>query len=150
MNRIVRRRLEMAARVRLPKALTHQAFITAVKGMLAKAETQKELLIGKGMSETLLGDLTTALGEFETTLAMSRTSRRDHVGASADLKAVSVEIFDQVRLLSGLVRDRFGDNPADGGLEERAERGGAVAREIPPGGGEGQEPAKPGDIAPAA
>lgn len=77
----------MAARVRLPKALTHQAFITAVKGMLAKAETQKELLIGKGMSETLLGDLTTALGEFETTLEMSRTSRRDHVGASADLKA---------------------------------------------------------------
>ena len=39
-----------------------------------------------------------------------RAERRDHVGASADLQAVTAEITEQVRLLDGLVRYRFGDN----------------------------------------
>jgi len=32
------------------------------------------------------------------------------VGASADLDAVAAEIAEQVRVLDGLVRHRFGDN----------------------------------------
>ena len=32
--------------------------------------------------------------------------------ASADLEAVSVDIAERVRMLDGLVRYRFGDNPA--------------------------------------
>jgi len=39
-----------------------------------------------------------------------RAGRREHVGASADLRAVATEIAEQVRLLDGLVRYRFGDN----------------------------------------
>jgi len=33
-----------------------------------------------------------------------RAGRREHVGASADLRAVATEIAEQVRLLDGLVR----------------------------------------------
>jgi hypothetical protein len=62
------------------------------------------------MSATLLDDLTAALGEFEQTLEAARAGRRDHVGASADLQAVTVEIAEQVRLLDGLVRYRFTAN----------------------------------------
>jgi hypothetical protein len=62
------------------------------------------------MSETLVEDLEAALTEFEHTLEASRTGRREHVGASADLRAVAAQITDQVRLLDGLVRYRFGDN----------------------------------------
>ena len=43
-------------------------------------------------------------------LAMTRAGRREHVGASGDLRAVASEITEQVRLLDGLVRDRSGDN----------------------------------------
>src|SRR6058998_2141793 len=62
------------------------------------------------MSGTLVDDLATALAEFAKTLEATRAGRRDHVGASADLQAVTAEIHEQVRLLDGLVRYRFGDN----------------------------------------
>jgi len=50
------------------------------------------------------------LGEFEKTLEASGEGRRNHVGASADLKAVAAEIKKQVRALDGMVRYRFGEN----------------------------------------
>jgi hypothetical protein len=58
----------------------------------------------------LLDALAGALGEFEKTLEASREGRRNRVGASADLKAVAAEIKEQVRVLDGLVRFRFGEN----------------------------------------
>jgi len=78
--------------------------------MLEKATAQKELFVSRGMSPTLLDALAGALGEFEKTLEASREGRRNHVGASADLKAVAAEIKEQVRVLDGLVRFRFGEN----------------------------------------
>ena len=66
--------------------------------------------MNEGMSASLLDDLTAALAEFENTLEASRTGRREHVGASADLEAVSAEIIERVRLLDRLVRYRLGDN----------------------------------------
>jgi len=65
----------------------------------------------------LLDDLTAKFAEVEKTLEASRAGRREHpslrsgqvVGASADLEAVAAEIAEQVRVLDGLVRYRFGD-----------------------------------------
>jgi len=78
--------------------------------MPREATAQKELFVSRGMSPTLLDALAGALGEFEKTLEASREGRRTHVGASADLKAVAAEIKEQVRVLDGLVRFRFGEN----------------------------------------
>ena len=86
--------------------------------MVEKATAQKELLVSRGKSPMLLDALAGALGEFEKTLEASREGRRNHpslrsgqvVGASADLEAVAAEIAEQVRVLDGLVRYRFGDN----------------------------------------
>jgi hypothetical protein len=83
----------------------------ALQGMLEKATARKELLVARGMSEKLLEDLSAAVDEFDKTLEATRAGRRDHVGASADLRAVATEITEQVRLLDGLVRYRFGDDP---------------------------------------
>ena len=66
--------------------------------------------MSRDMSPMLLDALAGALGEFEKTLEASREGRRNHVGASADLKAVAAEIKEQVRVLDGLVRFRFGEN----------------------------------------
>ncbi len=85
-------------------------FLTAARGMVEKASGQKELLVSRGMSGTLVDDLATALAQFEKTLEATRAGRRDHVGASADLQAVITEITEQVRVLDGLVRYRFSDN----------------------------------------
>jgi len=43
-------------------------------------------------------------------LEATRAAKREHVGASADLDSVVSEISQQVRLLDGLVRYRFGGN----------------------------------------
>lgn len=104
--------VEFAAHFRLPSKSSHQAFSTAARGMLETATAQKDVLVGEGMSATLLDDLTAKLAEFEKTLEASRAGRREHVEASADLEAVSVDIAERVRMLDGLVRYRFGDNPA--------------------------------------
>jgi hypothetical protein len=104
--------VELAAHFRLPRKSSHQAFLTAARGMLETGLAQKDVLIGEGMSGTLLDDLTAKLAEFEKTLEASRAGRREHVEASADLEAVSAEIAERVRMLDGLVRYRFGDNPA--------------------------------------
>jgi len=107
-----RENIELAAHFRIPRSVSHQAFLTAARGMLEKATAQKDLLVKEGMAPKLLEDLTAALGEFEQTLEASRAGRREHVEASADLEAVAAEIAERVRLLDGLVRYRFGDDPA--------------------------------------
>jgi hypothetical protein len=94
----------------LEDSASHEAFLNGVKGLLEKAGAQKDLLVSMGMSHTLLDDLSAGLSEFETTLQSSRTGRRDHVGASGDLVVMITAIGDQVRVLDGLVRYRFGDN----------------------------------------
>lgn len=102
---------ELAAQFRLPKPRGgNHVFVTWARGMLDKATALKDVLVSRGMSAKLLDDLTAALTEFEQTLEATRTARLAHVGATADLQAVLAEISEQVRILDGLVRYRFGGN----------------------------------------
>lgn len=106
-----RENTELGAQFRIPKPRgSNQVFLTMARGMLDKATAQKDMLVKRGMSAKLLDDLATTLGEFEKTLEATRAARLDHVGATADLRAVLGEISQQVRVLDGLVRYRFGDN----------------------------------------
>jgi len=102
---------ELAVQFQFPPSnSSHQALVTAARGMLEKATAQKDVLLARGMPPALLEDLAAALGELEKTIEATRAGRRDHVGASADLNAVAAEIKKQVRALDGMVRYRFGDN----------------------------------------
>ncbi len=144
----------LAPQFQLPRAnASNQGFITAARGMLEKATAQKELLVRRGMSASLLDDLTATLGEFEKTLEATRAGRRDHTGASADLEAVTAEIAEQVRVLDGLVRYRFGDNAELMGAWASARNvlGPFKARSEPPA-DDGQAPAGTGPeaVKPAA
>ncbi|HLZ44285.1 MAG TPA: hypothetical protein VKQ05_01245 [Gemmatimonadales bacterium] len=94
-----------------PSNASQRALMTAAQGMLEKATSQQDVLLSRGMPPSLLADIAAVLGEIEKTIEASRAGRRDHVGASADLKAVAAEIKKQVRALDGMVRYRFGDNP---------------------------------------
>ena len=102
---------ELAPQFRLPRSgASNQTLLTAAHGMLDKATAQKDVLVSHGMSDTLIDDLGAAITEFEKTLEATRAGRRDHVGASADLQSVTTEITEQVRLLDGMVRYRFGND----------------------------------------
>jgi hypothetical protein len=103
--------VELGAQFRLPHLpVPDQDLVTMARGMLKHATAQRAVLLSRGMSETLLDDISAAVLELEHTLEATRTGRRDHVGASTDLEAIISEIGEQVRLLDGLVRYRFGDN----------------------------------------
>ena len=101
---------ELGAQFRLPQGGSNQAFVTMARGMLDKATVHKDLLVKRGMSETLLTDLAAAIEGFDKTLEATRAGRSDHVGASADLRAVMAEVSVQVKVLDGVVRYRFSDN----------------------------------------
>jgi len=136
---------ELAGKFQLPNNGTSSlSFLTTARGMLEKATAQKDLLVSHGMSETLLDDLSATIVEFEQTLEASRAGRREHVGASADLVSVAAEIAEQVKLLDGLVRYRFGEN---------AELMGAWASArnvLGPFKAKGGSEVPPGQVAPAA
>ena len=102
---------DLAEQFRMPPAdATHQGLLTMSRAILERATAEKELLVKLGMSEQVLDELATALGEYEQTLEATSAGRRAHVGARADLQTVGTEISEQVRLLDKLVRYRFGDN----------------------------------------
>jgi hypothetical protein len=106
-----RENVELGAQFRLPRTRsTNLAFVTLAQGMLEKATEHKDLLAKQGLAESVLTDLAAALQEFEQTLAATRAARLEHIGASGDLRAVVTEITEQVQLLDGLVRYRFGDD----------------------------------------
>lgn len=108
---VARENPELVAQFRLPKPPgSNQAFLTMARGMLEKATALKEVLVTRGMSAKLLDDLAATVSEFEKTLEATRAARLGHVGATADLRAVLAEISQQVRVLDGLVRYRFGDD----------------------------------------
>ena len=107
-----RTRTELAQRFQLPDSHgNHRAFLTAVKSMLTLAEAQKDALVAEGMSPRLLEDLGRLVTEFETVTEAARAAKLDHIGARADLELISAELTEQVKVLDGINRWRFGKDP---------------------------------------
>ena len=131
MNALLRRRLEMAGRVRdflrahKTDAVGEGLGLAKLEELIARAEaldaqqragivttrlcTKHREGLRRALQSKLLQYLR-ALGGLEKTIESTRAGRRDHVGASADLQTVAAEIKKQVRALDGMVRYRFGDN----------------------------------------
>ena len=63
-----------------------------------------------GLADRLLDDLAAALDAFDRTVVETNEGLRAHVGARAELKAVSDEIMRLVAMLDGLNRYRFSGN----------------------------------------
>lgn len=102
---------ELGAAFRIPRPRGgNQVFLTWARAMLDKAIAQKDVLIKGGMSAQLLDDLGVALTEFEQTLEATRAARLGRVGATGDLEVALSDISQQVRVLDGLVRYRFGND----------------------------------------
>ena len=103
---------EVSARFKLPDInATNQAFLTAVKALVVAAEGQQELLAKQGLVPASLEDIKRMVAEFEAASEAARTARRDHIGARADLEVISAELVEQVKVLDGITRYRFGNDP---------------------------------------
>jgi hypothetical protein len=104
-------RTELAAQFRLPRAGSTKAFLTAVRGLVTRAEEQKSLLLEKGLGDTLLDDIRSQLSEMESAWEAARVGKTDHIGARAELDRITGEISGLVKVLDGINRIRFGSDP---------------------------------------
>ena len=48
------------------------------------------------------------VADFEAATEAAHTARRDHIGARVDLEVIANELTEQVKLLDGITRYRFG------------------------------------------
>jgi hypothetical protein len=125
-------------------ATTYFAFQAVASGMVAEAESRKELLLRHGLSEDVLSGLKVALDQFETAIEQGAAGRLAQVAATAELVAVAEAGVQVVKVMKGLVRIRFGNQPDVLAAWESAsnvlatpkpeEKDGSV--ETPPSGGE--------------
>jgi hypothetical protein len=92
---------------RLARASTDPAFRTAAGSMAEEAERQKPILAKHGLADGALEGLKAGLAGYDTALAQIADGRRDHVGASAELRTIAREIRRVLRLMDGFNRYRF-------------------------------------------
>jgi hypothetical protein len=90
---------------------TFQVFVTAARGMQLEAETNREVLVKHGLSESVLAQFGRQLDEFDAAVVLGIEGRRRHVGATAELHRLGVEIARTVRVMNGRNRLRFEANP---------------------------------------
>jgi hypothetical protein len=96
---------------RLPAtSASNQAFQVHSRKLLEHGQAHRELLGRHGLADKLLDDLGAALDEFEASVVAANEGRRNHVGARAELDAVSDDVVKLVQMLDGLNRYRFGDD----------------------------------------
>jgi hypothetical protein len=104
-------RPELARKFELPReALPYLAFRSAVQAILTEAQNQQELLLRHGLVEPAAEVLAKGLADFDRAVERSEAGRRAHVGARAELTAISDELLLKVRQLDGLVRFVFANN----------------------------------------
>jgi hypothetical protein len=100
---------EVANRFKLPSPnTTNAAFIVAVSSLLALGEAQRDVLVKAGLSATLLDELARMVSDFEAATVAARDARRDHIEARIELDSITTELTEQVNLLDGITRYRFG------------------------------------------
>jgi hypothetical protein len=93
------------------EGIPYLAFRTAARGMLAEALNQKELLVRHGLLEAVLQSMADNLNKFEAAVEQGSEARRSHVGASAELDALAEELSQVTRLMDGINRSRFSEDP---------------------------------------
>jgi hypothetical protein len=132
-------------------------FSTIARTMLEQARQQQELLVKHGLVAETLDTFTEQLDKFDQAVESGAEGRRIHIGAGANLLAITDEVMQIVRILDGYNRHRFSGEPDLLAAWNAASNviGPAVsgAQSVSPSGSQSSSPTSPaagGDIKPAA
>jgi hypothetical protein len=99
---------DLSAGVSRPdRSTTMQAFLTRGRVAAAAALAHRELLQRLGLPDAYPEDLSRLLDQYEASINEKHASRASHVGATAELAAVTEEIMGIVRQMEALIRFRF-------------------------------------------
>ncbi|MGN6393914.1 MAG: hypothetical protein ACTHM9_16925 [Gemmatimonadales bacterium] len=107
---------------RKPGSNTLLGFRSTLATVLATAQANKEVLVRHGMSPQVLDDLAQLLAEFDAAIELGSTGRAAHVGASRELRILSTDLVKSVRMMDGVNRLRYRDNPSLLGAWENVSR----------------------------
>ena len=139
-NVAARDQAELADQFKLPDSnANNQAFLAAVKVLVATAVEERAVLVAAGMAPALLDELQRMFAAFQSASEEARATRLSQVGARADLQKIAGDLMEEVRVLHGLNRWRFGKQP-----EALAEW--LSARHLPSLAGASQEAKRKGEI----
>lgn len=101
----------LVERMRLPSInVSNEIYRTLGRNLLEQGKAHRELLTKHGLAATLLDDVGVAMDALDASVAESNEGRREHVGARAELDAVSDQVMKLVERLDGLNRYRFAGN----------------------------------------
>lgn len=101
-------RPDLAGRFRVPRVgIPLRDFSDMTKAMIALATADRDLFVAKGLSRALLDELTQTFDAFERATTTAHDGRRGHVGATADIVAVTRELLMLVDQLDKLNSFRF-------------------------------------------
>jgi hypothetical protein len=104
---------ELAQKFDLPRIpVRNLAFRTVARTMVEEAQQQKELLVKHGLVAEILDTLGQSLDQFDQLVERAAEGRRIHVGAVAQLAAVSDEVVQIVKGIDGYNRFRFAAEPS--------------------------------------
>jgi hypothetical protein len=102
---------ELRSALRLkPEAGTHLAFQRAAATIADAAVAHKDVLVKHGLAVPMLDELIELLQQFDAAVELGKAGRTAHVAATAELKTLSKEIVETVRLMDGRNRQRFRGN----------------------------------------
>jgi hypothetical protein len=97
---------------RKPATTSQAGFRTVVGGIADAAEAHQEAMGKRGMSAALLGDLKESIKQYDAAMELGIQARAVHLEASAQLRHLGDEIVKRVRLLDGINRLHFQQDPA--------------------------------------
>ena len=142
----------LAEHFKLPKGNgPNKVFLTAARTMLEAGQANRDVLLKHGMADKLLDDLDLAIQQFQASIDETSDARRAHVGARAELDAVSDEAMRLVDVLDGFNRYRFSGDADLLAEWESARHVVTGPRAKEPADGTPGEPAGPtGEVKPAA
>ena len=86
---------------------SHQAFLTRSRVAAATGSTHQELLTRYGMPQGFLEELNATLDRYEQALNQQHAGRAAHVGARAELEAVTADVMLIIRQIDALNRFRY-------------------------------------------
>jgi hypothetical protein len=93
---------------RLPRSrASEKTLLTTARVALTEATAVKEQLVPYGLSDGMLQQLTADIEAYEFEMARQHNALAAQVGASADLKAVTIDIIKVVKNLDAIHRVRF-------------------------------------------
>jgi hypothetical protein len=93
------------------KVRSVRGFLTAVSAMAEAARGQRELLARHGLQDAVLDDLAAKVTAYDEAVRQSDEGRRQHIGATVDLRVVAEEIVRVVQVMDGFQRLRFAKDP---------------------------------------